>query len=136
MSDQSIVFGNLAAAADAATWQYNFVRFNTTADQFTLATGASGPVAIGVLQDDPKSGEAGQIMVMGPTKVKCDATGTAIGVGDFISCGSTGMAVISAGSAVNGIALQAVASGASILAKVYLFPPFLNMTADIQDNTP
>ena len=135
MADR-IEFGRFKASADADTWQYNFVRHHTTADQFNLANGASGPVALGVLQNDPKSGEAGTICIMGVTKVKGDASGTAIGIGDFICAGSTGMAVIGSGSAINGIALEALASGASVLIDVFLFPPQLNMLADLQDNTP
>ncbi len=123
----------LTASGDANTWQYNFVQHAGTAKRFTIANGASGPVPLGVLQNDPQSENVGAVRVFGSTLVKYDATGTAIGYGDFIMAGSTGMAVIAAASIIQGIALQAVASGASIIGEAFIFPGGWSAWAD---NTP
>ncbi len=124
-----------SACGDANTWQYNFVTTSGAGSEkrFTICTGASGPVPLGVLQDDPQSTLPGAVRVFGSTLVKMDATGTAIGYGDFISCGSTGMAVITAGSTVQGIALTAVSAGASIIGEAFIFP---GGWALLTDNTP
>lgn len=129
MTDR-LEFGNLTAAADADTWQFNFVKLHTTAGQFTLSTAASVPQIFGVLQNDPRSGEAGTICVAGRTKVKGDASGTAITYGALLTCGSTGEAEIATGSIANAIALEALASGACVLIDAYLFPTVLSVIAN------
>ena len=110
------------ASGDANTWQYNFVMCACTARKFIISNGASGPVPLGVLQDDPATGDVGNIRVFGSTFVKMDATGTAIKYNDFICSGSTGMAIVATGSQIQGIALTAVSSGASVIGEAFIFP--------------
>jgi hypothetical protein len=129
MTDR-LEFGELTPTADANTWQFNFVRAHTTAGTFNLANGASGPQPLGVLQNDPRVLEAGTIVTAGKTKVKADATGSAITYGCLITSGSTGMAIIAAGSTAQGIALQALASGASVLIDIYLYPTMISVIAN------
>lgn len=121
----------LKAAADANTWGYHFVAPDTTVDQCTLATGASGPAPAGILQDNPKSGGAGKVRVIGLSKIYADGSGTAINIRDFVTSGSDGQAVITAGSGAMGIALNAVPSGASVLIDMLLLPQTV-----LADNTP
>ena len=123
------------ACGDANTWQYNFVTTSGAGSEkrFIPSNGASGPVPLGVLQDDPQSLNVGAVRVFGSTLVKYDAAGTAITYGDFIMAGSTGMAVIASGSIVQGIALTAIASGASIIGEAFIFPGGWSALAD---NTP
>lgn len=122
-----------SASGDANTWQYNFVKPAQTAKMFIIANGASGPMPLGVLQDDPQSGNVGNVCIFGSTLVKMDATGTAIGYGDFLACGSTGMAVFTTGSAIAGISMTVVAAGASVVGEMLLIP--FGRSAVI-DNTP
>ena len=122
-----------SASGDANTWQYNFVTQATTAKRFQICTGASNPFPLGVLQNDPQSENIGSVRVFGSTLVKMDAAGTAIGYGDFLACGSTGMAVITTGSVIQGISLTVVSSGASIIGEMLLIP--FGRSAII-DNTP
>jgi hypothetical protein len=127
--------GTLSASGDQNDNQYKFVMPATTAGQFLLATGASGPAPIGVLQNDPKSGDAGNIKLIaggGVTLLWIDGA-TAVGYGDFVTCGSDGRGVVSATAGSNpyyGVALKAVASG-SALVEVLLQPGQV-----AADNTP
>jgi len=122
----------LTASGDANTWQYHFVKGATTAGRFDLATGGSGPAPIGVLQNDPRSGEAGNIVAFGGTQVRANGA-TAIAYMDWITSGSDGLAVVTTdGSAVQGFALEALASGACVLIDVFLAPWFSYQA----DNTP
>ena len=129
MSDR-LEFGLLKAAVDADTYQFNFVKLHSVAGVFTLSTAASAPQIFGVLQNDPRAGEAGTIVTAGRTKVKGDASGTAITYGCLLTCGSTGEALIATGSVANGIALEALASGACVLIDMYLFPTVLSVIAN------
>lgn len=107
----------LTASGNQNSNQYYFVRLAGTADQFELANGASGPVPIGVLQNDPEDGNAGRIRVAGVTQLWIDAA-TAVAYADFITCGSDGRGVVSATAGSNpyfAIALNAVASGSGLI---------------------
>lgn len=107
----------LTASGEQNTTQYKFVQMAGTANQFLIATGASGPAPIGVLQNGPQTGAAGRIRVSGVTRIWADAA-TAIGVGDFVTCGSDGAAVVAATAGSNayyGIALEAVSSGCELI---------------------
>lgn len=122
----------LTASGDMNSNQYKFVQLATTAGRFLLATGASGPVPIGVLQNDPASLDAGRIMVHGVTQLWIDAA-TAVAYADFITAGSDGRGVTAATAGSNqyyGIALEAVASGSALI-------PVLLQTGQVAaDNTP
>lgn len=122
---------SLSASGDAQTWIYHFVKLAGGTDNFNIATGASNPAPIGILYDDPESGNRGQVVMGGRVKVYADATSTAIGIGDWLTAGSDGQAVVGAGSAVFGQALKAVASGASVLIDMIYQP-----SITIADNTP
>lgn len=123
----------LSACGDASTWQNHFVKLAGGTDNFNIATGASNPAPIGILQDDPESGNRGSIAVPngGRVKVRADATSVAIGVGDWLTAGSDGQAIVGSGCAVYGQALKAVASGASILIDMLWQP-----SVTVADNTP
>lgn len=104
--------GHLTAAGDYndAADQYCVVR--STGTNFTIQTTAGG-VAIGVLQDRPSSGNAGNIAVFGVTKVRVNTTAhAAIAVSDKL-CASTAGGVIASTLAaryVLGRALEALAA--------------------------
>jgi predicted RecA/RadA family phage recombinase len=107
----------LSASGNQDTNQYKFVIMAGTAHQFEVATGASGPAPIGILQNDPQSGNAGQIRVAGVSQIWMDAA-TSVGVGDFVTCGSDGAGVVAATAGSNnyfGVALEAVSSGCELV---------------------
>lgn len=122
-SGQGISIGHLLAEVDMNSHQWKFV---TTASgtggvgKFKLSIGGSLPVPLGVLQDDVRAGEPGQIKVLGTTKV---AASGAIGYGDYVVCGSNGFAWLttSVSNPAQGIALTALASGSGYI-EVLLIP--------------
>ena len=82
---------SLTAGADLSSSQYCFVEFNTSGQ--AVAAG-DGEDAIGILQNDPTSGQAALVMV-GPGISKLRA-GAATAAGDYIGCDSTGRGVTAA----------------------------------------
>ena len=123
---------SLSASGDAQSWIYHFVKLSGGRENFDLANGASGPAPVGILQDDPVSGGAGRVVFAGRAKVYADASGSDIGIGDWVCSGSDGQAVLATGSAVQGQALMAVSSTASVLMDI-LVCPFQTVRVD---NTP
>ena len=130
-----VELGTLSASGDQNDNQYKFVKAATTEGMFLLADGASGPAPLGVLQNDPKSGDVGRIKVLsggGVTQLWVDAA-TAIAFNDYITCGSDGRGVVAETAGSNnhfGIALQAVASGSALI------PVLLQPGQVAADNTP
>jgi len=120
------------AGEDLSSYQWYFVKPGSTAGQVVLATGGSGPAPIGVLQNDPKSGEEATVRIFGTTKVAASAA-SAIGYGDFVTSNANGLAILTSASLkpVSGIALEACSSGSAII-EVLLLPGF----ACLADNTP
>ena len=128
------------ADVDLSAKQWYFVTTASTAGYVKTATGASGPVPLGVQQNDPKiAGDGVTVRLLGTTKVYADAA-SAIAYGDFITSGSNGLAVLQAPSAsapsvtkpIAGIAMEALSSGSGVLIEVLLLPFAQNLT----DNTP
>ena len=122
----------LSASGDLSAKQYYFVMPASSEGAILLATGASGPAPLGVLQNDPNEAASKEatVRVLGSTKVWADAA-TAIGYGDFITSGSDGRAVVTTASAFHGMALEALASGSALI-EVLLLPH----GAFVADNTP
>lgn len=79
----------LVAGADLSTHQYKFVKMNGSG-QAVLCTAVTD-VPIGVLQNDPKSGQEAEITVIGGTKVKA---GVALAIGDAIGTDATSTAQV------------------------------------------
>ena len=69
----------LVAGADLSTHQYKFVKMNGSG-QAVLCTAVTD-VPIGVLQNDPKSGQEAEVVVIGGTKIK---GGEALAIGSAI----------------------------------------------------
>ena len=119
------------ANADLDAYQYHAVTMGSVAREVKVGTGGSGPVPLGVLQNDPNVGEAAAVRIMGRTK--CWASvGTAITYGDFLYCGSIGHLEVAAGSVASAFALEALASGSAIIEVLW----FGNYQAIVADNTP
>ena len=78
----------LVAAADLSTNQYNFVKLDSSGNAAAIT--ALTDTAIGVLQNDPTSGQEAEVLVIGGTKV---VAGAALGEGALVGTGATGKAV-------------------------------------------
>jgi len=116
----------LTACGDLGEYQYHFVRTASTNGRVQLANGSSGPMPLGILQNDPRDLEEATVRVMGTSKVFISGSG-AVGYGDFLSSMSLGHAELQSGStAVQGICLEDVARSDSTTTNVYgeilLFP--------------
>lgn len=119
-----------SASGDMSSNQYKFVKPATTAKRIMLANGASAPFPLGVLQNDPLSGEPAQVKVLGTTQVWFSGS-VNVTYGDFLCSGSTGAAEVAALSAVQGIALETITAGSGYI-EMLLFP----LASVWADNTP
>jgi hypothetical protein len=80
--------GNLVADVAMTSHQFKCVKMSTTNNTFSLCD-TDGEVVLGVLQDKPGAGEAGDIMSLGVTKVVAAETLTA---GDTWGTDGSGLA--------------------------------------------
>jgi hypothetical protein len=116
-SGDKLILGTLAAASSGytgATYQYRVVTLSS-ATTFKVQT-SSTQFALGILQDTPAIGQAGQIVVSGVTKARVLSTASkAIVVGDKLKASTAGGVMASTGAAtkwyVLGHALTALSSG-------------------------
>ncbi len=109
-----------SASGDLSSYQYHFVRCASTSWMVDVAVGACHPVAIGVLQNDPLSGQEAAVRIAGITKIQCDAGG-AITYGQVLTSASCGRAEVATGCAIMGLALEADSSGCGLIS-MYLWP--------------
>ena len=77
----------LSAGADLSAKQYYFVKLNSSGNAVACAGVTDKPV--GVLQNNPTSGQAAEIVVVGLTKVSTDA---ALAIGDLVGTSADGQA--------------------------------------------
>ena len=99
---------SIVATGSLATSQYKIVKFGSTAG--TVKVGAAGTDnCIGVLQNDPASGEAALVAVAGVCRVLAEAS---VSAGDLCASSSTGRAkaTTTQGDNVVGIAAEASSS--------------------------
>lgn len=113
-------------------YQYYCVRAASTANYAALATGASDPHPLGVVQDNNASarGEAVQVVLFGPCVAKvaaCDAADSPspIKVGDYLQVSSSGTLVRSGSEVVaNAMALEAITTACRVAnIEVFWFGP-------------
>lgn len=83
------------AASDLSDDQYKIVTINSSGN---AALAGAGDYAVGVLQNDPKSGESAEVAVLGKSKVEA---GGSISQGDQIAANSNGKAVTATQSTVD-----------------------------------
>jgi hypothetical protein len=118
------------AASDMNGYQYRFVKIDTDTGTYTnavnLATGASNPVPLGVLTNDPMAGGTANVRVAGVAKV-WTATIAAVEVGKFLVAGSTGQAELATGSGFNAIALEDMTAGSGYIS--VLLRPYVSKVA-------
>lgn len=83
---ESIIL-SFKAGADLSAKQYYFVELDS--DGHVTACNGATDKAIGVLQNDPTSGQAALVCVFGRTKVSADA---ALSIGDLVGTSADGQA--------------------------------------------
>ena len=111
---------SLVAGGDLSALQYKFVKLDSAGKVVTCAAATDRP--IGVLQNDPESGEVAEVVVVGGTKLKLGGTVTE---GAIVSPNTTGagVAIVSGTDTtkfVCGTALTEGATGEIITAVVSL----------------
>lgn len=112
--DMGISDVSFTADVDLTGVQYYFVTVASTAGNVKVATGASNPTPIGVLQNSPSLGQEARVRLLGMSKVFAVTDGTcAIAWGRFLTTNASGQA---AGVA----AAQAVSTGRWLDASVPL----------------
>jgi small ligand-binding sensory domain FIST len=103
---EAVISITLPAAADLRTHQYKFVEVTSTGAVNLVADDGH---ADGVLLNDPNTGEAAIVQILGVAKVKC---GAAVTRGGNVSSGANGAAKnADTSAAVLGTALETGASG-------------------------
>lgn len=110
-----------SACGDLNAAQYRFVEAASTSNRVQQSTGGSGPYPLGILQNDPASGDGANVRVSGTSILKVNAD-TAITYGNFLTSNSVGMGIkiSTASQPFHAIALQEVTSGSNIEIKVLL----------------
>jgi hypothetical protein len=115
----SAVKTSFKAGADLSTAQYKFVKLNSDGDVILAAATTDRP--IGVLQNDPASGETAEVTIAGGTKVKA---GGSVAVGNPLFTNATALGVTSTvGSSaatfyILGTVISAGASGEVVTAVI------------------
>ena len=106
---------SFTAGADLSLFRYRAVRLSAD-NTVNVASNITASTFLGVLDNDPKSGEAAAVVVEGLTRI---AAGGNITAGAVISHNASGFAVASAsGSVIIGRALEAGAAGQIISALI------------------
>lgn len=104
------------ASADLSAKQYFAVKLHTTEDQIALGAAVTD-VCLGILQDKPKSGEAGRVRVLGVSKGVSKGDGTAIAIGDKLGTDTNGKLVKAhtADRPIIGVALEASTTDGKVI---------------------
>ena len=104
--------------------QYRFVVPASTADYVKLAATANASV-LGVIQNNPKSGEVATVRVLGTTQLRIDAA-SAASFGGYLKAGSDGQGVgyesVTASVQAIAMALEAMTSGSGVNIEALLLP--------------
>lgn len=101
---ENILSRTFQASADySSTGQYRFV-YLSAEDTITLADGSNPP--LGVLMNDPESGQDGNVMLMGIARLSMSAS-CAVGARIGATTSGQGVAVTADDAIYNAIALQA-----------------------------
>ena len=119
------------AAVDLSGSQYYFVKAGSVAGEVTINNVVGGSV-LGVLQNDPRAGEAATVRMLGSTKVRANTEQGAspMAYGSFVKSGSHGMAIGYVSSTASqfaaGIMLgSAYATGSGGYVEIFLLPSYV-----------
>ena len=123
--DLGIVDATFVAGANFSACPYQFVSAGSVVGEVVLATGTSNPAPIGIIQNNPSTGQEARVRVMGYSKLVCETNGTCdLNWRRWVFCASDGQGEpLVAGCPVNALYLDAnLTSAGSVVARVYLLP--------------
>lgn len=126
-NDMGIADLTFSASGDMSSNQYKFMKMASTAKRVLLANGASNPGPIGILQNDPLSGEPASVKVWGTTQVWFSGSAN-VSYGDFLVSGSAGGAEKAALCTANAIALETITAGSGYI-EALVFPMHFSVMA-------
>lgn len=117
---EQITLPGVVAGADLSAWQYKPVKFASTAGQVIKATATTDAI-IGILQNDPASGEAADVAIAGVSKA---ITGTSVlAIGAAWTANSTGvLATTSDNTRIGGFNLGSAAAAVGDVVVVRIQP--------------
>jgi len=113
------VRATFVAAADLSALQYTFVKLNSSGQ--AAAVTAATDIPIGVLQNNPTSGQEASVTIVGGTKLKASASatlGTALNFGTTSAGKAVTLTVSDTTKYVLGVYLQAPGADGDIIAAV------------------
>jgi hypothetical protein len=131
-----------SASGDLGAVQYRFVQPAQGYRLVERATGGSGPAPLGILQNDPNTGEEAAVRVHGTSYLYVSTACGSVGYRDFLTSGSDGQGVLAgaagAGSAIHAMSLtpSTISSGSGILVEALLILNPMSGSAGFVDNTP
>lgn len=106
----SFTLGTQVAAADLTAAQFHFVELDSSGD---VALSGAGERAIGVLNNDPDTGEPAEVIVSGVAKV---AIGAAVDPGEWVASDANAEAIPATSTAFAlGIALTGAANANEVI---------------------
>lgn len=122
---------SFVSGCDFRNYQYTFVKTGSVAGEIT-GMGTINASTIGVLQNDPNVTEEALVCVFGLTKIYAETQDSAspLLAGGYVKCASSGKAVgtvplASASINVQGVSLEAVASGSGTLVEMLYAPQLM-----------
>jgi len=122
---------SFVSGCDFRNYQYTFVKTGSVAGEVT-GMGTINASTIGVLQNDPNVTEEAVVCIWGVTKIVTETQDTAspILAGGYVKCASSGKAVgtvplASASINVQGVSLEAVASGSGTIVRMLYNPQLM-----------
>lgn len=127
MPKMSIWEDSFKAGASFASSQYLACELSTSADDTVTVCNAVTDKVLGIIQNDPLSGEEATVMIMGRTEWVSDGSGTAIARGDYVGTNASGKCVkkATADYSVRGIACQPSTADGTIIEVLLIGPvPF------------
>ena len=113
------VRATFVAGADLSTKQFTFVKLNSSGQ--VIAAAAATDIPIGVLQNNPTSGQEAAVTIVGGTKIVASAAatlGTALNFGTSSAGKAATLAVTDTTKYVLGVYLEAPAADGNIVAAV------------------
>lgn len=124
INDLDITDATFTADADLTAKQYYFVTPASTVGNVKVATGASNPAPVGVLQNSPSAGEAARVRVLGFTKLVVESNNTSpVNWAKGITCASDGQAEVLfvASCPFNAVWYDANVTSGSAIGQAFLF---------------
>lgn len=99
-----VTLPGLKAGASLASKQYTPVKLSSTAADTVLSATTTAHIVVGIVMNNPASGDAAEVAALGVAKAIAGTSNLARG--ESLSCNSTGVVDVTAGK-VFGVALEA-----------------------------